>query len=78
MSGLAFHASNLIILNHNPIHPELIRGSLVIVMKQDSVSFYQARPGYKIAYEINHYQYIVVYSSANVAGIKREDILEPG
>ena len=25
---LAFHALNLIILNHNPIHPELIRGSL--------------------------------------------------
>jgi len=30
MSGLAFHALDLIILNHNPIQPELIRGSLVI------------------------------------------------
>jgi putative hydrolase of the HAD superfamily len=29
-SGLAFHALKLIILNHNPIHPELIRGSLGI------------------------------------------------
>ena len=33
MSGLAFHALSLIILNHNPIHPELIqrfpRGSLM-------------------------------------------------
>ncbi len=29
MSGLAFHALILIILNHNPIHPELIRGSLI-------------------------------------------------
>ena len=28
MSGLAFHALNLIILNHNPINPELIRDSL--------------------------------------------------
>jgi len=28
MSGLVFHALNLIILSHNPIHPELIRGSL--------------------------------------------------
>jgi len=27
MSGLTFHALNLAILNHNPIHPELIRDS---------------------------------------------------
>ena len=28
MSGLTFHALNLTILNHNPIHPELIRDYL--------------------------------------------------
>ncbi len=30
---LAFHALNLIILNHNPIHPELISGSLGIACR---------------------------------------------